>query len=57
MVARRPSRLALRFRTAARRPLAVMNIGQAARRAAARRGKPARSLGKERWADENAALS
>jgi len=28
-----------------------MNIGQAARRAAVRRGKPARSSGKERWAD------
>jgi len=44
MVARRPSRLALRFRTAARRPQAVMKIGQAARRAAARRVKPARAL-------------
>ena len=43
-VCRRPSRLALRFRTAARRPQAVMNIGQAARRATARRVKPARSL-------------
>jgi len=44
MLARRPSRLALRFRTAARRMNAVMNIGQAARRAAARGVKPARSL-------------
>jgi len=53
MVARRPSRLALRFRTAARRPQTVMNIGQAARRAAARRVKPARSLREGRWADGN----
>ena len=44
MVARRPSRLALRFRTAARHLQAVMNIGQAARRAGSRRVKPARSL-------------
>ena len=51
MFARRPSRLALWVRTAARRPQAVMNIGQAARRAAARRVKPARSLREGRWAD------
>ena len=48
MVARRPSRLVLRFRAAARRPQAVMNIGQPARRVAARRVKPARSSAKER---------
>jgi len=51
MVARRPSRLALRFRTAARRLRAVLKIGQPARRAGGRRVKPARSLGEERWAD------
>jgi len=44
MLARRPSRLEQRVRTAARRPQAVINIGQAARRAAARRVEPARSL-------------
>jgi len=51
MVARRPSRLAQRFRAAARRPQTVNYIGQAARRAAGRRVKPARSSAKERWAD------
>jgi len=56
MVARRPSRLALRFRSAARRPQAVMNIGQATRRAAARRVKPARSLREGRWADRSSPL-
>ena len=48
MVARRPSRLELRFRTAARPLRAGLKIGQAARRASVRRVKPARSLGEGR---------
>ena len=52
MVVRRPSRLARRFRTAARRLQAVMNIGQPPRRLSRRRAKPARSLREGRWADE-----
>jgi hypothetical protein len=57
LFARRPSRLVQRFRTAARRLRTVLKIGQAARRTAARREKPARSLGKECWADERYAVS
>jgi len=43
----RGGRLVQRFRMAARRPQAVMNIGQPARRAAVRRVEPARSSAKD----------
>jgi len=57
MVARRPSRLVQRFRAAARRSQAASVFGQAARRAAARRVKPARSLREGRWADADFSMA
>jgi len=51
MLARRPSRLVQRFRTAARRSQAGIKIGQAARRAAVRFVGARGGWARERWAD------